>query len=207
VGNWLLHFVSSSSWTYAVVFGLALVDAIFPVVPSETAVITAGVLAAQGALSIELVLLAAAVGAFLGDNLTYLIGHTWGDRAAQRFLRGEKGRRSLEWAEKTLHERGGLLIVVSRFIPGGRIATMLTAGTVRYPWLRRFVPYDAIAVTVWACYAGLLGYFGGRAFEHSTWKALLVAFAIAGGFALVVELVRRLKLHHHVGRLLRWESR
>jgi membrane-associated protein len=207
VSHWLLQFVSSSPWTYAVVFGLALTDAIFPVVPSETAVITAGVVAAQGDLRIELVLLAAAIGAFIGDNLTYWIGHAFGDRAAEKFLRGEKGRRSLDWAKRTLDRRGGLLIVVARFIPGGRIATMLTAGTVKYPWLRRFVPYDAIAVTFWACYAGLLGYFGGKAFEHSTWKALLVAFAIAGGVALVVEAVRRLRLHRHVSRLLRWESR
>jgi membrane-associated protein len=167
---------------------------------------TAGVVAAQGDLSIGLVLAAAAIGAFAGDNLTYWIGRKWGHRAADRFLRGEKGRRSLAWAEKTLNERGGLLIVVARFIPGGRIATMLTAGTVEYPYLRRFVPYDAIAATFWACYAGLLGYFGGKAFQNSTWKALLVAFAIAAGIALAIEGIRRLNLHRRLVRLLGWES-
>jgi membrane protein DedA with SNARE-associated domain len=204
--HWLLDFISGSSWTYGVVLGLALLDAILPVVPSETAVITAGVVAAQGDLSIGLVLAAAAVGAFAGDNLTYWIGRQWGHRAAERFLRGEKGRRSLAWAEKTLNERGGLLIVVARFIPGGRIATMLTAGTVEYPYLRRFVPYDAIAAIFWACYAGLLGYFGGKAFQNSTWKALLVAFAIAAGIALAIEGIRRLNLHRRLVRLLGWES-
>jgi membrane-associated protein len=206
VDHWLLEFVSGSPWTYGLVLSLALLDAILPVVPSETAVITAGVVAAQGDLSIGVVLAAAAVGAFLGDNLTYWIGRRFGHRAAGRFLRGEKGRRALTWATNTLDERGGLLIVVARFIPGGRIATMLAAGTVGYPWLRRFVPYDAVAATFWACYAGLLGYFGGKAFQNSTWKALLVAFVIAGGIALAIEGMRRLNLHRRVIRLFGWES-
>lgn len=41
--NQFTHLVSNASgWAYAVVFVLALLDAILPVVPSETAVITAG---------------------------------------------------------------------------------------------------------------------------------------------------------------------
>ena len=68
------------------------------------------------------------------------------------------------------------------------------------------MPYDAVAVVLWASYAGLLGYFGGKTFENSTWKALLVAFAIAGGVALLVELVRRLGLHTRIARLLQPES-
>jgi membrane protein DedA with SNARE-associated domain len=203
--DWLLNFVSGSPWTYGVLFSAALLDAVLPVVPSETAVITAGVVAAQGELSIELVLVVSAVGAFAGDNTAYFIGRRFGPRAAERLVRGEKGKRALDWAKKTLDERGGLLIIVARFIPGGRIATMLTAGTVGYPWLRRFVPYDAIAATFWACYAGLLGYFGGKAFENSTWKALLVAFAAAAGIALVIEGIRRLDLHTRVFRLIGWE--
>lgn len=47
----------------------------------------------------------------------------------------------------------------------------LTAGTLRYRW-RRFLVFDAIASLVWALYIALLGYFGGRAFEHAAWKGL-----------------------------------
>jgi membrane protein DedA with SNARE-associated domain len=206
VDQWLLDFISGSPWTYAVLFSIALLDAVFPIVPSETAVITAGVVAAQGDLNIGIVLLASALGAMAGDNTGYFIGNRLGPRVVNKFLRGEKGRRALQWAEKTLDERGGLLIVVARFIPGGRIATMLAAGTLGYPWLRRFVPFDALAGTFWACYAGLLGYFGGRTFENSTWKALVVAFAIAAGIALLVEAIRRLGVHRWVLRRLRWQG-
>ena len=60
--------ISGSNWAYAIIFAIAFLDAFFPVVPSETAVITGGVLAASGDLSIALVLVAAAVGAVAGDR-------------------------------------------------------------------------------------------------------------------------------------------
>ena len=63
-----------------------------PIVPSETAVITAGVVAASGDLSLALIIPAAAVGAFLGDNTVYLIGRRFGGRVTERFFSGEKAR-------------------------------------------------------------------------------------------------------------------
>ena len=179
----------ASAWAYVVVLLFAVVDAVLPVVPSETAVITAGVVAVSGDLSLPVVIAAAAVGAFAGDNLAYGIGRRYGTRAKERFFRGEKAKRRLDWASTKLEERGGELIAVARFIPGGRTAVTLTAGLTRFPW-RRFAVFDAIAALIWACYAALLGYFGGQAFEHQPWKGLLVALGIAFAVTLGTELVR-----------------
>jgi membrane-associated protein len=179
----------ASGWAYAIVFLLALLDSVVPVVPSETAVITAGVVAAEGDLSLPPILLGAAAGAFLGDNLAYLIGNRAGDRVVRRFFSGDKARKRIEWAKAQLDERGGVLIVVARFIPGGRTAVTLSAGLVGYPW-RRFVVFDAAAAIFWASYASLLGYFGGRAFEHAAWKGLLLALAVGFGLGGAVEAVR-----------------
>jgi membrane-associated protein len=192
------HFVQlvagASGWAYGIVFALALLDALLPVVPSETVVITAGVVAAAGGLNLPLVMLSAACGAFAGDNLAYLIGFRFGARVANRFLRGEKGQRSLRWAAAQLSERGGELIVVARFIPGGRTAITLSAGTVRFPW-PRFAVFDAIAGLIWGAYASLLGFFGGKTFEGAAWKglivALVIAFALTGGIELVRWLLKR----------------
>ena len=46
---------------------------------------------------------------------------------------------------------------------------------------------------VWASYAGLLGYFGGKTFEEEPWKGLILAFAIAFGVVATIETVRWLK--------------
>jgi membrane-associated protein len=182
----------ASGWAYLILFLFAFLDALVPIVPSETAVITAGVVAASGDLSLGLIILAAAAGAFLGDNAAYLIGRRFGGRATERFFSGEKAQQRLGWAEEQLRERGGELIVIARFIPGGRTAVTLSAGTLHYPW-RRFVVFDGAAALVWASYAALLGYYGGRTFE-SFWGlalALTTAFAIAGGVELFRWVQRR----------------
>jgi membrane-associated protein len=182
----------ASGWAYAIVFVFALLDALVPIVPSETAVITAGVVAASGDLSLGLIIPAAAAGAFIGDNIAYLIGHRFGGRATERFFSGEKAKQRMDWAEEQLDERGGELIVVARFIPGGRTAVSLSAGTLGYPW-RRFVVFDLVATLLWASYSALIGYYGGKTFE-SFWGlvlALTTAFAIAGGIELVRWALRR----------------
>lgn len=180
---------NASGWAYAIIFVLALLDAIFPVVPSETSVITAGVVAAQGGLSLPLVILFAAAGAFAGDNLGYWIGNRYGQRVNDRFFTSEKSQQRVEWAHRQVQKRGGELIVIARFIPAGRTVVTLSAGTLEYPY-GKFIFFDVIAAVIWASYAGLLGYFGGQAFEHQPWKGLLLAFAIAFAVTGTVELVR-----------------
>lgn len=182
--------VSGSSWTYLVVLSIAALDAFFPLVPSETVAITAGVIASRGDLSVAVVVASAAAGAFAGDNVSFAIGHFFGKRTVDRFFSGAKAQRRLQWAERQLEERGSYIIVVARFIPGGRTATTFTAGYVQdFPW-RRFILYDAIAASIWGTYTVLLGYFGGRTFEESPWKGLLLAFGVAVAVTLLIEAVR-----------------
>jgi len=183
------YVANASGWAYAAIFLLAMLDAILPVVPSETSVITAGVLAASGRLSLPLVVVSAAVGAAAGDNLAYLIGRRFGDPVTRRFFSSEKSRQRLDWAQRQLNVRGGQLILVGRFIPGGRTVVTLTAGLLRYPW-RRFVVLDGIAALIWALYAAALGYFGGRAFENAAWKGLLLALGVGFAIAGLTEAVR-----------------
>jgi membrane-associated protein len=185
--------VSGSNWSYLIVFAIAAIDAFFPVVPSEATAIAAGVVAGTGGLHVELVILAAAGGALLGDNVTFFGGHFLGERLDRRFFQGEKAKKRVDWARKTLQERGPYLIVVARFIPGGRTVTMFTAGFVDgMPW-RRFIVFDLIACAIWGSYTVLLGYFGGKTFEEEPWKGLLLAFAIALAVTAVVEAYRHLR--------------
>lgn len=188
----VLHLVSGSSWTYAVVLAIAAIDAFFPLVPSEATAIAAGVLAGAGELSILAVIAVAAAGAFLGDNGSYLVGRRFGERATTRLLRGGRGRRGREWAEQALERRGGYIIVVSRFVPGGRTVATLTAGLTEMRWAR-FARLAALAAVFWGSYAGLLGYLGGRTFEDDPWRGLLLAFALAGAAMLGVEGLRRIR--------------
>ena len=61
--------VSGSDWSYLIVFMIAMLDAFFPIVPSEATAIAAGVVAGTGGLSVQLVIVAASLGAIVGDNI------------------------------------------------------------------------------------------------------------------------------------------
>jgi membrane-associated protein len=178
--------------SYLIAFALPCLDAVLPVLPSETVIIAFGVATAGSAdPRILLLVLCAAVGAFAGDNLSYLIGWRFGPWATRRFFSGEKGAARLAWAERSLRRFGMGLIIVCRFIPGGRTAVTLCCGLIKYPW-RRFTVATAIAAVIWASYAFFAGRIGGKAFEDQP----LVGFAVAFGGALVisalVEVIRRL---------------
>ena len=187
----LTEHVSGSPWTYAFLFGVAALDVIFPLVPSETSVILGGVLAATGDLVLAGVIACAAAGAVLGDNTAFVIGRTAGHRIVARFFKGER-RKRIDWAEQQLDERGGYLIIVGRFIPGGRTAVTLACGLLEMRWVR-FIGFDVAAGVLWASYAALLGYWGGRTFEKNPLYGFLIAFAVALAITGAVELYRRLR--------------
>lgn len=176
--------------SYAIIFGLAALDVVFPLLPSETAVITAGTLAAEGTLILALVIPVAALGAFVGDNISYFLGRLVGEPVSERLFRGEKGQKRLDWAQNLLDRHGGIVIITARFFPGGRTAATFAAGALEFPY-RRFVIFDAIAAIFWASFASLLGYVGGHAFEEEPWKGLLLAFGIGMGLIVVLEGYRR----------------
>jgi membrane protein DedA with SNARE-associated domain len=190
VFNQMLEWVSGSNWSYVAVFAVAIIDAFFPLVPSESMVILAGALAGAGDLNVFIVIAAAWAGAVIGDNISYGIGKVVGERTVKRLFNHEKAHRAFDWAEQQLELRGSYIILVARFIPFGRTAVTFTSGyTKGLPW-HRFFRYDLVAGGFWATYATMLGYVGGKQFEEQPWKGVLVGLGVAFTVAFVIELVR-----------------
>lgn len=186
-----MHVVSGSPWTYVLIVAVCAGDAVLPLLPSETVVVAAAVLASRGGLIIALVVVAAAFGALIGDNVAYGLGRGGLRRVADRLFASEGNQRRLGWARDQLRRRGVWIIVIARFIPGGRTATTYVAGTLEMPWKRRFIPADAAAAVLWALYSSGLGYFGGAAFENNLWLPLLIAAGVSVLVAGAGELLRR----------------
>jgi membrane-associated protein len=181
-----------SALSYLIAFVLPALDAIFPVLPRETAVIALGVATAGSAdPRIALLVACAVVGAFLGDNLAYLLGRRFGPWAERTFFKGAKGAERRAWAERSLERFGMPLIILCRFVPGGRTAVTLCCGMVGYN-RRRFVIATAIAGSAWAVYSFFLGRMGGHAFADKPWAGLLVAFGVTAAISGLIEGGRRI---------------
>ena len=103
--------------------------------------------------------------------------------------RKPKRQARLDWANTQIRQRGGLLLITARFIPGGRTALTVSSGITRQPrpW---FMAWIAVAAVIWASYAALLGFVGGKAFEDDHTKAFLLAFAAAISLTVLIEVVR-----------------
>ena len=186
--GWLKDF-SSSPWFYLIIFAIAVLDSVLPIVPSETLVIIGGVSAGLGNLWIPLVIVVAATGAFIGDNMSYLIGREASDWVTRRQTRTNKGAARMAKIVEQVHERGGLLLITARFIPGGRTALTLSCGVTKQP-RRWFIGWAAVAAVIWGNYAALLGFIGGKSFEDNHTLAFIIAFVSAFSITLVIELVR-----------------
>ncbi|MFD0741751.1 DedA family protein [Phytohabitans flavus] len=162
---------------------LLAVDAFIPVVPTQALMITVGALTVYGDLSLPVTIAVGALGVFGGDLICYLLGrsarrpgakpevaaHGRARKAALRFTRG-------------LRRPGPVVILLCRFVPGGRMAACFRAGRVRYP-VRLFVAYEGAAALLWATYGGLVGHIGGTAVTQSAWRLVAVAAVAAGIFA------------------------
>ncbi|MCB0965753.1 MAG: DedA family protein [Ilumatobacter sp.] len=188
LADWLGDF-SSNWWFLLIIFAVALLDSVIPVVPSETMVIIGGVAAGAGDQNLLLVILFGAAGAFIGDHTAYFLGKNmsgWIERKAEQH---PKQQNRLVWAEEQIRVRGGLLLITARFIPGGRTALTISSGVTKQPrpW---FTGWITAAVLIWATYAALLGYIGGKAFEDDHTRAFLVAFGAAISATILIELGR-----------------
>ena len=181
----LADLVTDSPITYLIILAMAALDVIIPIIPAEATVTAAAVLAGQGKLNIVWVMVAAGVGAFIGDNIAYLIGRAAGRPLVEKVLRGNTEQ--LDKVQEQFDKRGGIFIIIGRFVPGGRTAVAVGAGILHFNWVQ-FIIYDAIAAVIWAFQAAIPGFIGGSLIQDRPWLAMIFGFALsalmAGGIAL-----------------------
>jgi len=195
--NWLGDFTdrlgewAGNWWFLGVIFIIAVLDSVIPVVPSETTVIIGGVAVATDTAPYPLlaVIVAGAAGAFIGDNMAFSIGRRWSAAFERRAERKPKFAAKLAWAHEQISQRGGLLLITARFIPGGRTAITIASGVTRQPraW---FIRWSFIAAIIWATYAAGLARLVGEPFKDDHAKAFWIAFGTALGINVAIEIVR-----------------
>jgi membrane-associated protein len=175
----------------ALVFGETAVFLGF-VIPGETAAVLGGVLASRGRVSLPLLIIVVVAAAVTGPLIGYEIGRHLGGRviAARRMRRVASG---MDRAQAVVHRRGGLAVLLGRFVAILRALVPAVAGTTRMPY-RTFLIYNMLGGLIWGVGYCLLGYVAGSAYAAiertvGTGVAIVVAVAVLGGLGF--WLVRR----------------
>ncbi|MCU1530976.1 MAG: Alkaline phosphatase [Arthrobacter sp.] len=174
-------------WVLVLVFACCVIDGFFPPVPSESVVVGLAAVAATADVPNPLLLMATAgAGAFVGDNIAYLIGrgtgtHRWA------WMRRPRMQAAFHWAGRELRKRPASLILVARFVPIGRVAVNLTAGATHYP-RPRFVGLTVLSAALWAGYSVAIGLFFGQWFEENHLLGAIIAIVCAVALGIAVDL-------------------
>lgn len=185
----LLADTLTSPWVYLLIFIAAGLDSLLPVVPSETVLITAAAYAAAGVPHPLGLIVAATLGAVLGDFVSHLLGR-FGGGLVRRWTQHPRLSRVFARTETLFSHRGGSLLIVGRFIPGGRTAATITSGVLGYPF-GRFFAFDSIGALAWAVYSTGIGLLGGVIFEDQPLLGVAMGIGIALGLTALTEAVRR----------------
>jgi membrane protein DedA with SNARE-associated domain len=177
-------------------FALVALESMGVPLPGETALITAGVLAAQGHYSIVSVIVVAAAGAIVGDNVGYWIGRKGGRALLERtpYIR-DYFARVLPPSERFFNRHGAKAVFFGRFVSILRVTAAWLAGITHMPWWR-FLFWNAAGGILWATAFGLIAYFAGRAVAEA-----INRYGLYAGIGLVVLIVLAIPVVH------RWRKR
>jgi undecaprenyl-diphosphatase len=187
-------------WTYLAVGVLAFLETgafIGLVAPGETTVIVGGLVAGQGQISLLLLIAVVWTCAVLGDVTSYALGR----RLGREFMVKHGGRvkiteERLEQVEAFFERRGGLTILIGRFIGLVRAIAPFVAGASRMP-LRKFLPYDVLGAGLWATTFCVLGYVFWQSFDTLTAWVSRGLFAFGLFIAVVVAVVFLVRLQRN----------
>lgn len=194
----LISFVSAHAWlAYLTLFLAALLEAVpvvGSVIPGSTIILALSALVPGGELRLQWVLLAAALGAVLGDGSAYWIGH----RQQREILNTwplTNYPRVVEQSENFFHRFGTWAVFFARFVPPIRAFVPVTAGALGMPpahfyainipailvWAPAHVLPGVLAVSVLHEYAGL--HHHGHVGKH-IWILTVIGVAIVLGLAV-----------------------
>jgi membrane protein DedA with SNARE-associated domain len=163
--------IEHGAWFYPFTFALTFIE-------GETFVLVAGFAAAQGLLNAPLLLVAAWLGSFAGDQCYFWIGRHFGLRLlSRRPLWRARVDSALGWVKR--YDKW--FILSFRFIYGVRNFSSFALGISGIDW-RRFLVLNLTAAFLWAATFVGAGYFCGRALER-----MLGEFAVR--FSLIMLVV------------------
>jgi len=168
-------------WTYLLLFVIIFCETglvVTPFLPGDSLLFAAGAFAADGSLSIWLLLGILIAAAVIGDTVNYWVGHFLGARLlAVRKFRLVKPEH-LAYTHEFYEKYGGKTIIIARFVPIVRTLAPFVAGlgTMSY---RRFMSYNVIGGVAWVVICTMAGYlFGNLPFVKDNFSLVVLAIIV-----------------------------
>jgi membrane-associated protein len=145
--------------------------------PGDTLLLSAGVFAGQGKLSLVAIFVVVSLAAIAGDNVGYHIGKRYGRRLFRKpdgiiFRQEYVGR-----AEAFYEKYGSKTMLFAHFVPVVRTFAPAVAGVAKMNY-KEFVIFDAIGDTAWAIILTLIGYWFGTKIPNVDHYILLAVAAV-----------------------------
>lgn len=162
------NILGAPGWIVYVVVGLVVFaeDALFVgfVIPGETAAILGGVAASRGHASVVVVAIIVVAAAIVGDSVGYEVGRHWGGRVLDLGVFA-RHRTRLQDAQDLLARRGGVAVLLGRWVAFFRAVMPALAGAARMPY-RTFLPFNAAGGIVWGTVVVLVGYLAASSYAQ-----------------------------------------
>jgi membrane protein DedA with SNARE-associated domain/membrane-associated phospholipid phosphatase len=155
--------------------------------PGEAPLIIAGVLAYQGRVHLAAVLIAASLGAVMGDSIGYWLGRRYGSKLETTGLGRRIGEQRWEKSRAYVRERGGKAVFFGRFVSIFRTLAPPVAGSAHMPY-RRFLVWNVPAAVIFAIGLVMAGYLAGSSW-HLLEEYLGQASLVIGIIVVVLVVV------------------
>jgi membrane protein DedA with SNARE-associated domain len=178
----LEHLADLGAWRYVVAFvGMFCETSLFVglVVPGDTIVLFTAT-AGRGFGDWASLVLAVVSGSLLGETLGFVVGRFFGPRLRASRLGRRIGERHVLRAERWLEQRGGVAILLSRFLPVMHALIPVTVGASHYPY-RRFLAWTAPACVVWAAIYVSVGQAAGASYQALAQELHFAGWLVLGG--------------------------
>ncbi|MBW4040738.1 MAG: hypothetical protein HIU86_01230 [Acidobacteria bacterium] len=183
---------SVGPWALVVIAVFVFIESglLFPFLPGDSLLVTAGLTHQSLGLTVPIIVLVAFVAAAAGDQVGYLLGDKVGVRMFKDDARILKTSR-LHETEAFFAKYGGRALVLGRFVPVIRTYVPLAAGSARYPY-RKFLPWNLLGAFLWVVIVTVVGsLLGGVPFIANNIDLLLTVVVLVSVLPIVISQVRK----------------
>ena len=195
----LAEFVAQyGMWVYAMLFAIIFIETgliIWPFLPGDSLLFTAGAMAAAGALDPWLTAFLLVAAAISGDAVNYSVGRYAGPRVFsaddyQGFLHQLLNRDHLDKAHAFFEKHGGMAVASGRFVPIVRTFVPFVAGAASMT-ASTFVLWNVLGALIWVGVCMGAGYaFGNVPVVKDNFSLVAIGIVLVSVLPIAIEMLR-----------------